>query len=1086
MNRRTCKNGISVRRCVRGLLLLALAAMLIAQSMLPALCAGAPSYPGAYGRRNGSLAVDPIGHTEGYSAVLYDNTNGLPTSEANAIAETSEGFLWIGSYSGLIRYDGNTFERMDSSTGITSVKCLFVDARDRLWIGTNDNGLFLMENGSFRRWGEEDGLKALSIRAIVEDDSGTIYLATTGGLAMVDAALELHASDDPRVSDVYVHDLRTSLDGHIYGLTNDGDVFSLFDGRVDAFFDHDQSRFHGISCIMPDSRNLGYFYFEDKAANIYYGSPDDSFESAKRINIDPLSYVQEFRVIDGKVWICARNGIGVLDDDGFHPLDNLPMNNSVGHVAVDYEGNLWFTSSRQGVMKIVPNRFTNVFQTHDLTEQVVNTTSMCGGKLFIGTDTGLIVLNEDGRLSNLPLQEAKSVSGKSLDSKNMIELLDGCRIRSIIRDSRDRLWISTWRKYGLIRYASGKATVFSVDDGLCSDHVRAVCERADGSILAACTGGVNVIEGDEITASYGEEAGITNTEVLTVAEGTDGDILLGTDGGGIFIIRDGQAKHIGTEEGLSSGVVMRIKRDRTRDIYWIVTGNSIAWMTPDYQLTTLAKFPYSNNFDLYENSKDEMWILSSNGIYVLSVDELLEQTDPDPIHFGISNGLPCIATANSYSELTPDGDLYIAGTAGVTKVNIEKPLDAVSSLKLAVPYVDADGERIYPDESGQFVLDSNVQKLTIYAYVFNHSLINPQVTYCLYGFDRQSVTVSRRELMPVDYTNLPGGTYTFTVQLNDPLGRGDNRCSVEIAKERAIYENLWFYLLAFMLTIAAASVAVGAYVRRRIRALEQKHREETNRQRIVTELSMASRIQNSMLPHTTFPDRNEFDIYASMDPAKEVGGDFYDYFLIDDDHLCLVMADVSGKGIPAALFMMISKVILQSCAMLGRAPAEILTKTNEALCSDNQVDMFVTVWLGILEISTGKLTAANAGHEYPVLCRQGNFALLKDKHGFVIGGMEGMKYKEYEVDLAPGDKLFLYTDGVPEATDAENQMFGTERMLAALNEAPEAAPEQILNNVRKAVDDFVKEAEQFDDLTMLCLEYRGAAEPPPGSPSAAG
>ena len=247
------------------------------------------------------------------------------------------------------------------------------------------------------------------------------------------------------------------------------------------------------------------------------------------------------------------------------------------------------------------------------------------------------------------------------------------------------------------------------------------------------------------------------------------------------------------------------------------------------------------------------------------------------------------------------------------------------------------------------------------------------------------------------------------------------------------------------------------------------------KERVSTELQMANLIQVSMLPHIfpAFPERKEFDLYASMDPAKEVGGDFYDFFLIDADHLCMVMADVSGKGIPAALFMMISKVILQSCAMLGQSTAEILNKTNEALCTNNQVEMFVTVWLGIMEISTGKITAANAGHEYPVVKKGGKFHMLKDKHGFVVGGLDGVKYKEYEILMEPGDKLFLYTDGVPEATDADSNMFGTDRMLEALNLDPEGAPDQILKNVRCSVDEFVKDAEQFDDLTMLCMEYNG-------------
>lgn len=251
------------------------------------------------------------------------------------------------------------------------------------------------------------------------------------------------------------------------------------------------------------------------------------------------------------------------------------------------------------------------------------------------------------------------------------------------------------------------------------------------------------------------------------------------------------------------------------------------------------------------------------------------------------------------------------------------------------------------------------------------------------------------------------------------------------------------------------------------------------KQRITTELTLARRIQEAMLPHQfpPFPERKEFELYASMTPAKAVGGDFYDFFLIDEDHLGLVMADVSGKGIPAALFMMICKTILQSCAMLGQSPAEILTKTNEALCSNNQVDMFVTVWTGILEISTGKLRAANAGHEYPALKRAGgNFELYKRKHGLVVAAMEGASYREYELQLFPGDALFVYTDGVPEAIDAREQAFGTERLLHALNLDPAAGPEELLRNVRREMDAFVKDAEPFDDITMLGFVYHGTEE----------
>lgn len=247
------------------------------------------------------------------------------------------------------------------------------------------------------------------------------------------------------------------------------------------------------------------------------------------------------------------------------------------------------------------------------------------------------------------------------------------------------------------------------------------------------------------------------------------------------------------------------------------------------------------------------------------------------------------------------------------------------------------------------------------------------------------------------------------------------------------------------------------------------------KERIGAELDVAKHIQASMLPciFPAFPERHEFDIFASMTPAKEVGGDFYDFFLVDEDHLAMVMADVSGKGVPAAMFMMISKTLIKSAAQSGLSPKEVLEKVNNQLCENNDAEMFVTVWLGILEISTGKMWCANAGHEYPAIMRKnGNFELYRDKHGFVLAGMENVRYREYELELKAGDRLFVYTDGVPEATDSSNTLYGTDRMLCALNQAKDGSCSQLLDALHRDVDAFVGEADQFDDITMLCLEYK--------------
>jgi sigma-B regulation protein RsbU (phosphoserine phosphatase) len=248
------------------------------------------------------------------------------------------------------------------------------------------------------------------------------------------------------------------------------------------------------------------------------------------------------------------------------------------------------------------------------------------------------------------------------------------------------------------------------------------------------------------------------------------------------------------------------------------------------------------------------------------------------------------------------------------------------------------------------------------------------------------------------------------------------------------------------------------------------------KERIGAELNVATQIQADMLPRIfpAFPDRNEFDLYATMDPAKEVGGDFYDFFLVDDDHIALVMADVSGKGVPAALFMVIAKTLIKNRTLMGGGPSEILADVNSQLCEGNEAELFVTVWLAIIEISTGKGLAANAGHEHPALRHSGGeFELVEYRHSPAVATIDGIRFRQHDFQLNPGDSLYVYTDGVAEATDIHNELYGSERMIRALNKTPEATPEELLKIVREDIDAFVGEAPQFDDITMLNFVYKG-------------
>ena len=251
----------------------------------------------------------------------------------------------------------------------------------------------------------------------------------------------------------------------------------------------------------------------------------------------------------------------------------------------------------------------------------------------------------------------------------------------------------------------------------------------------------------------------------------------------------------------------------------------------------------------------------------------------------------------------------------------------------------------------------------------------------------------------------------------------------------------------------------------------------TEKKRLSVELNIAQQIQVNSVPNhfPAFPDRTDFDLFAYMVPAKEVGGDFYNFILIDENHLGIIMADVSGKGVPAALFMMASNILVCERLRAGDSPAEALEFLNSRICSHNQMNMFVTLWAGVVDLETGLIIASNAGHDDPaVYAKESNkFELFKEKHGIIVGAMEDAKYSNYEIKLEKGDKLFLYTDGVTEATNSNNELFKFDRMLEALNKSKNKSPKEIISDVKHAVDRFAGDAPQFDDITMLLFEYKG-------------
>lgn len=836
------------------------------------------------------MAVNPTVRGSGYSSVLYDNQSGLPTSEANAIAETEEGFIWIGSYSGLIRYDGNTFERMDSTTGITSVVCLYVDSKNRLWIGTNDNGVAVMENGKYKIYDTADGLGSSSVRSITEDSKGTIYIASTNGLNTVTEDMVLHRFDEKQINNKYICELRITNQDVIYGETMDGDIFTIENGTLTSFYGSRSLGVGDVNCVLPDPDNPGYVYIGNTESQIYYGMLSGSLHDVKRMSIYPLAYAASIEKYNGKVWVCADNGIGVFDDDGFHILEDIPLNNSIEHMMVDYEGNLWFTSSRQGIMKIVPNQFTDVYDKYGLENAVVNSTCEYNDMLFIGTDTGLTVIDKNKVIDEVVIQY-KDTNDRFRFNHNLINLLNGCRIRSIKKDSKNRLWIATYSTRGLLIYDNGMITRFDNENGLPSNKVRTVYEMSDGTVMVACSGGIVRIRDDKVAGSYDNRSGINNLDVLTVTEGFNDETIIGSDGNGIYVIKGQNIINLGKKDGLHSEVVMRLKRDEERKVIWIITSNSIAYMTEDYKITTIAGFPYSNNFDMYENSQGQMWILSSNGIYVISADDLIDNVEVNPVFFSMDNGLPCVATANSYSCVDADGILYIAGTTGVAAVNIEEVSLDIGNIKINVPYIEADGEMVYPDSRGVFTIPSSTNRLVIYGYVYTYALINPKITYWLDGFDKNFITKSRKDMEPVVYTNLEGGTYHFMMVVQDTLGRDSKQVDVTIVKTKAFYEEAWFRLFVVLAAIGLVFGSIVFIVYKKTRALTKKN--EQNRQ-FINEMTQAFAKTIDMKDKYTNGHSERVAEYTVM-LTKELG---YDDETVEKYRNIALLHDIGKISIP--------------------------------------------------------------------------------------------------------------------------------------------------------------------------------------------
>lgn len=413
-----------------------------------------------------------------------------------------------------------------------------------------------------------------------------------------------------------------------------------------------------------------------------------------------------------------------------------------------------------------------------------------------------------------------------------------------------------------------------------------------------------------------------------------------------------------------------------------------------------------------------------------------------------------------YHDLSLFLDEAIAGSEKVYSVTIDEKSYFMIGAKLRVP---------------GWLLVSVVDKAMIEAPVIameqEFSIISREATDEFI----EGLSYSRRTLITlivVDVLVCTVGVLFLAARIVKPLGAMAKKISRIKGDDFSFEKDELFNTNDEVEVLADAFEALSVRTKKYI---EQITSITAEKERIGAELDVATKIQADMLPSVfpPYPERPEFDIYASMSPAKEVGGDFYDFFFIDDDHIALVIADVSGKGVPAALFMVIAKTLIKNRTMLGGTPSEILFDVNKQLSENNEAEFFVTVWLAIIDLKTGEGIASNAGHEHPALRRAGgDFELLEYKHSPAVAIMSGIRYEEHPFKLSPGDSIFVYTDGVTEATNKDKKLLGLDRMVEALNKS-DSNPENMIDCVSDAIADFVQDAEQFDDITMLGFSYRG-------------
>ncbi len=722
--------------------------------------------------------ADVMGH---YMAFVYDSNNGMPSSEANVVEETDDGYIWIGNYAGLTRFDGVKFEFITDG-GISNVTAMAKDADGVLWIGTNDKGIVRYDNGEFKFYSTDDGLTGNSVRSIAIDDNGIIYIGTMNELCMMDKDGNIVKVEGDIV---YARSLEV-YDGCVIGVDNDGELFAIENGKkVCGIYSEDNETV--FTSVGADKQGLVVGNTSNYIERVSY--KNGKFTIGDKISIGSLANVTSVRVDSkNRAWVCAENGLGyMLDDNSMQVLNYDNFDRSVQWMHEDYEGNLWFASSRYGVLKLSENNFVDVFTMAGVDDDVVNAVAIYNDEYYCATDGGLDIIDKTQR--------------KEVENE-ITGYLEGERIRALLKDSKNNLWVFSYGNKGLVKYsADGNVTNFTMENsGVTNNRFRCGVELGDGTIVAGTSDGINYIKNDKVTSTLTAADGMTITQILCLLVGDNGEIYAGSDGAGIYVIEDGKIKDtITTKNGLSSDVILRIVSDG-EDGYFVITSNSLCHMK-DGKVRQLTNFPYFNNFDIV-NVGTDTYVISSNGLYVADTQSLKNnREDTVYSHFGNTEGLSESITANSWNIVENDEYLYLCCNNSLIKYMINSEKNIEHEYKYGVESVIADGKEI-KEKNGVYLIDSSVKKIGIKASIRNYSLNKIKVKYYIDGLEDNPPIVSQDNIVPIQLTNLKYGRYKVHLQLisEDEEEILDEKNYV-VEKDAQMWEKDWFRLYLIIVLV---------------------------------------------------------------------------------------------------------------------------------------------------------------------------------------------------------------------------------------------------------------------------------------------